>query len=359
MPKPSAYYFYMQEQKNRKPQWRNKGLGELKNLCSEGWNSLSEEAKQKYRDMKENNTDIVLPKANKTKAPKVAKGETSLGGQDSRGNSLMDIHMKEKERKEMEFSEYRLIQTIVRNLKEKNSPSFFTKVDHYVIKTTNYCITDVDPKIYCPAEITIAKFNIATGFNGSVYNAFCKVNIPFGYTLKVKETCEQILKIPHPYEDAKDVKDVAKEICEVMQKISVHSKPVLVYTHPDERSTLIKNMECIFGNSWIPIRIMSFADLVSALYCCETNDTKFSPGVVCEFLDPNKRGIQEGQLCEYHENTDSAFCSTEIASKWCCGATQLLHTVYQVRTKYQHNARKNFDFGKMNSALKETGGDDW
>jgi len=354
MPKPNAYYFYMVEKKNQVPKWRNKGFNELSTLCSEGWNSLTELEKQKYKDMKENNTDIVLPKPNQKKAPKVEKGETSLGGQDSRGNSLMEIHLRDKEKKELEVFEYKQIKTMVENFRNTKSLPLFTQMAYYIIKTTNYCITDVDPKKYCPAEITIAKFNIANGFYETVYNTFCKVTIPFGFTLAVKETCEKLLKIPLPYADAKDVKVVAKEIAELVKNIGARG-PVL-FTHPDERSTLIKNLEFIFGNQGsIPFRIMSLADLVSALYCVQAENHRLSPGVVCELLDPNKRGIQDGMICDYHKDTDSAYCSTEIASKWCCGAKELLHTVYKVRPKQQHrsNTHKNYDFGKMRGALEE------
>ena len=52
-PKPSAYVFYMQEQKRLVPGWKNKSNQELVGLCDKGWTSLSPKEKKRYEDMKE------------------------------------------------------------------------------------------------------------------------------------------------------------------------------------------------------------------------------------------------------------------------------------------------------------------
>eukprot|EP00088_Acartia_fossae_P069929 TRINITY_DN9232_c0_g1_i1.p1 TRINITY_DN9232_c0_g1~~TRINITY_DN9232_c0_g1_i1.p1 ORF type:complete len:335 (+),score=88.53 TRINITY_DN9232_c0_g1_i1:50-1054(+) len=329
MPKPNGYFFYMQEMRKQRSDWSNKGNGELSQLCSAGWNSLTPEEKKVYNDMK-HNSDIRVPKPGRKAA--TPKGETDLGGVDSLGRSLREIHFNNQKAEDKKFSEFKEMESLVESMLKQSKAQIF------VINTTNYCIAaDMDPKIYLPAEISVTKYDVLKGSFEEKFNVFCKPIIPLGFTLMVKEASENKLKVPFPeFEKALHYEEVATSISTFIAKNKglKEMRKMTVFTHPKERETCIQNLAAVFGcPKDIPFRVMSLADIVAAFNNAK-DDLRVTPATMADVLDHKKGGDEEGTYCNYHlvaqEDGDAymPLCSTEVATKWIKYATQLLNPLY-------------------------------
>lgn len=358
MPKPNGYFFYMQAMRDETPQWRGKSNADLSLLCSKGWNSLTSQEKQPYNDMK-HTSGIALPKSGRKviEGQRLEKGETDLGGQDSLGRSLYQIHLSNNESARKFEVEENWCALQAQDLVRNNN---FRK-EFYVVKITNYCITEeMVPKVYVPAEVSIGAFNIYDGLSKTKkLNAFCKAEIPFGFTLEVKTTSEDKLKLPFPFHEAKPYNKVAQMISdfvvdtvlasninngadETLAQQQQQNQEVVLFTHPKHRETCIQNLAAIFGGqNKIPFKVMSLADLVAGFYNYKTDNDKISSTAMGECLHHDKIEMDlTDKFCELHETTDNPVCSTAILTLWIKSARKILQTAgYRVQQEKQYKPK--------------------
>ncbi|XP_023345845.1 protein maelstrom 2 isoform X2 [Eurytemora carolleeae] len=167
-PKPNGYFFYMCAMKKDIPAWRNKSMAELSELCSPSWNSMSKEDKQFYDDKKHTWTGE-MPKKKKNKSVAVAMGaplsseeNSKLSKQvDTYGRCLLDVKLA----KERALENARLESVDIQNMvSDKN----YKTTEFLFLATTNYCVTKRDPVVYCPAEISIGRFNLRKCYLGGI-----------------------------------------------------------------------------------------------------------------------------------------------------------------------------------------------
>jgi len=375
MPKPNGYYYYMQTMRNEKPHWRNKGNGELSQLCSEGWNRLTAQEKKVYNDMK-HSSGIVLPKPGKKLVGGTEKGETDLGGQDSLGRSLLEIHLSAEAAVKKREEEAKFCSDIAENIIDTDK---FMK-EFYVISTTNYCITEeMENKVYVPAEVSIGVFSLSNGVNKfKKMNVFCKPVIPFGFTLMVKTACEKLLKVPYPFEDALPYEEVANIINNFVQEniingkneasgvkvnnawtrnnltnekaqnrnVVANEKPqkVIIFTHPKYRDTCEKNLAVIFGGAHnVPFKVMSLADIVVGFFNIKTEYDKMTCTAMGDYLDHKRRQMDfKDRYCDHHEKEDAPECTTAILTKWIRSSLEILGSAgYKVKISEKINKPKS------------------
>ena len=92
--KPSAFVYYMQEQKRLVPGWKHKSNQELVGLCDKGWTSLSPKEKKRFEDMKEEAKNRDVGGGNQGRERR--KGEVRIqGGYDHLGNPFEDIRRRD------------------------------------------------------------------------------------------------------------------------------------------------------------------------------------------------------------------------------------------------------------------------
>jgi hypothetical protein len=224
---------------------------------------------------------------------------------------------------------------------------------------TNYCITEeMVPKVYVPAEVSIGAFNINNGLSKTKkLNAFCKAEIPFGFTLEVKTASEAKLKLPFPFEEAKPYYEVAQIISDFVVDTVIasninngdgtpaqqqHDQEVILFTHPKHRETCTKNLAVIFGGEKkIPFKVMSLADLIAGFYNYKTDNDQISYTAMGECLHHDKIEMDlTDQFCDLHETTDNPVCSTAILTLWVKSAMKILETAgYKVAQEKQHKPK--------------------
>jgi len=189
--KPSAYVFYMQEQKRLVPGWKNKSNQELVGLCDKGWTSLSPKEKKKYEDMKEEAKSRDMGTGNQGRERR--KGEVRIeGGYDSLGNPLADIKRRDQERAREVRDKVDSVATMVEN----GSLAGTLETTTFNIIESNVFVKIEEDKVYVPAEISIAKFSLREGVV-EVYQAFPRAGaIPLGYKRECLESSNHGHKIP-------------------------------------------------------------------------------------------------------------------------------------------------------------------
>lgn len=315
--KPNGFFFYMRSMK--KGSWSKKGLPELSALCSEGWNSMTKEEKAYYDDMKHDYDGFVVPK-NKKK-----KKAGQVNGLDCQGRPLLFLANEDIEKRNQEISETQDILNVVKKTGcEPISGEF------YLIHVTNYVITKHEPIVYCPAEISIGRFSGERGFINLDLNLFTEISTPLGYALAVKDNCEKSLKIPTTdFEKAQPMTAIADQLLKFQEK-----KDAVLFCHPDFRDDIVKNLETIFDaiDEDNPFKVYSLSELVHRLMVQENYSNSLSPDTITSLLHPERRTLENGLCCDYHETQDNPTCSASMLKKWVLAAQKVLEPVYRFQS---------------------------
>jgi len=318
--KPNGFFFYMRCMKQEVKGWRNKGYPELSTLCSEGWNNLTKEEKAYYDDMKHDYDGFVLPKNKKKKK----KAGQQVSGYDCKGRPLLFLANENIERRNKEISETQDILNVV-----KKTGCEPVRGQFYLVYITNYVITKHEPIVYCPAEISIGRFSGEEGFISLDLNLFAELKTPMGYTLTARENCEQSLKIPfNDFEEAKPLTDIAYQLLKFQEQ-----EDAVLFCHPEFRDTIVKNLETIFETigEENPFKVYSLAELVHRLMVQENFNNSLKPDTIARLLDPERRTLENGLCCDYHETQDNPACSASMLKKWVMATQKCLEPVYGIQ----------------------------
>jgi len=316
--KPNAYFFYMKHQKETRIGWRNKPFKELSTLCSPGWNAMTKEEKQIYEDMR-TDSDLVVKKKKKNK-----QGNLDCNGRPIEFSDNLRLEKLKKQEDDL---------AKIRELVLSNEEAL-EDCDFYMIHITNYCITKLEPIVYCPAEISIGTFNLKKGFT-SKFHSFLSVNIPHGYWLMVKENCEKVLKMKvqeeHSSSDSISKEKVAQKLLEFLKDQSTGNK--ILFCHPKYQDICTKNLESLLGYG--APQVYSLTQLTYALVDVKGfTQSEAQVEGYSTVLDDERRAYESGLCCEWHENnTENALCSTSILQKCSRNVRDYLGPVFKIGNK--------------------------
>ena len=168
-----AFWFYIQEQKRRRPEWRGKCAAELQRLCDPGWAALSPHQRRDYDKERAEGGAAAGPPAMRRKGG-VGKPVKFAATQES----LSAIKSRDKaEREDAEFKE-KYVAEMIDNAKKHGSLN--SKV--FILVHANIFVKTEDSKpITVPAEIAFSKFSIQDGLLDDFQAFIMPGTIPAGY----------------------------------------------------------------------------------------------------------------------------------------------------------------------------------
>jgi len=321
--KPNGFFFYMRTMKQENPAWKNKGYPELSTLCSDGWNALDQDEKEYYTAMKDDYDGFVKPKKkNKVKA----NGEVDERALDCLGRPIMQQKRSDEDDMKVRRAEVGEIRKIVKQARRITTEEF------YIVYTTNYCITKHEPIEYCPAEISIGKFNIRSGFLEEVFQSFIKADVPLGYKLTIQQNCKDVLKIPFDLNIAKPMNYVVTGLRHVQDMILENTSPdfpeAILFCHDEEIDICRKNMERLNRDEEVGaiFEVYSITELILAILSALEIDIGLTSASFSMMIHQTTRELDFGDGCSWHEeNSDMGLCSTSVLRKWCKSITELIH----------------------------------
>jgi len=340
----NAFWYYMQDQKRRRPEWRGKCAAELQQLCDPGWAALSPQQRRNYEKERAEGGAAAGPAA-------MSKGGSGKPGKfAATQESLSAIARRDKAEREMaEFKEEYVDKMI--DIAEKhgtlNSKTFILVHANIFVKTE-----DTKP-ITVPAEIAVLKFSIQDGLSED-FQAFIEPGtIPVGYKRLCFERAERGHKIP-VYLD--------------MEQPGADGSSGLEYTDPD---TVLAQLERLMGSAdcralfTMPDHIEQAGDVLAVLASRAGKIAAPAPLLLSlpTLLARLHRPIQQArplssltlthlaeaelerqrfqfvplQKCCWHEERETEDCSRAWVRRWafsvldiCCG----LHGVIPVSGKH-------------------------
>jgi len=339
-PKPSAYVFYMLEQKRLVPGWKNKSNQELVGLCDKGWTSLSPKEKKKYEDMKEEAKSRDMGTGNQGRERR--KGEVRIeGGYDSLGNPLADIRRRDQERAREVRDKVDSVATMVEN---GSLAGTLETTTFNIIESSVFVKIDED-KVYVPAEISIAKFSLREGVV-EVYQAFPRAGaIPLGYKRECLESSNHGHKIP--LEDMavmdadvsnnnKTVEFQPKSDGQIAKDIVAHLAGTdAVFCMPEKMAQCEGVLHTIINRSSLRMPVIKFLPLPELLYKLANSSKEGemipSAGIAESELNSERFLYKSGLSCHWHEvMTETDACTSAAATKLCYTVLDLCCQHYKI-----------------------------